>query len=112
MNIQINCPTCGSFDVILYKKDPNVYLGQDYYMCNQCGYVWQEKIKLVPHVNNKRKEKLKNERLKYLNWSKLKTGDIIDIILDLFEMGGRKFSKRKKRKIKNEKKNKRNNSSR
>jgi len=118
MYYQINCPECGSFNVKIYEKDLNPFLQEHYYICNACGNIWKETIKTMPDLNtykreqlNKKIEMLKQERLQYIKWGKIKIDDIINCLIDLFEMGSNKFSKHKKRNIKNGE-NKRNNISR
>ena len=79
MEIQLNCPECRSFNVEIYKKDPNPFLNQHHYRCKDCGNIWRETLKILPDLNkNKKKElkmkieKAKRNRIKYLKWGKIR----------------------------------------
>lgn len=106
MNTNFFCPECESFSVELYQT--NVILETNYFRCKTCGHIWTE-----PLINNRNKfskkeelrmkiKQIKKGRIKYPKWNKIKTNDVVNALLDLFELGGRKFSKRKKRRIDNE----------
>ncbi len=120
MDNKMYCPNCKGHNVNMYQTD--LILGLNYYKCIDCRYIWREQLNALPLIPDKSKEPekeklwrkvqdIKKNRIKYPKWNKIKTNDVVDALLDLFERGGRKFSKRKKRRIDNER-TKRNRNSR
>lgn len=100
------CPECSSENIGLELFD--LKTGDFTYYCYSCHYTWiinaknlssktMNVKKLLPNKSKFNLTQSKEDRLRFNHLGKIKDEDIAEILLDLFETGGNKFYKGKKR---------------
>lgn len=95
------CPKCKSN----YIQETTIsdVQGKIIYYCRHCQNLWSEEQKFLEYKGKTTVNKLKESRSKFNYLGKIKTDDVVNIVIDLFIIGGRKFYKKtifyKKKKI-------------
>jgi len=101
MSAKKKCPKC-NVNYIQETSLSDVH-GKKIYYCRNCQHLWSEEQKFLEYKGKTTVNKLKKSRSKFNYLGKIKTDDVVNIVIDLFIMGGRTFYKKtifyKKKKI-------------